>query len=244
MKISFVIPAYNEEKNIGGCVASIMQEISTEKVDAEVIVVNNASTDDTKKIASAFTTVIIVDEQRKGLVWARKAGFERSTGELIANIDADNMLPKGWLKQVLKRFEDPELSALSGPVVYYDTPRYVRFTTMLFFRLGYAANLLNKLLSGVNSMLQGGNFILRREILQKIGGFDTSISFYGEDTDIGRRVAQIGKVVWTFDLPINSSGRRIMEEGLFKVGFTYALNFLWITVAKKPFTKKYKDIRS
>lgn len=243
MKISFVIPAYNEEKNIVGCIESIRKEIVRTGCDAEIIVVNNASTDATKEKAQSVAGIVVVDEVRKGIVWARKAGFDASQGNLIANIDADNRLPQGWLSTVMLAFEDPKISALSGPVIYYDLPLYMRAATKLFLIGGYILNKVHGLF-GVSSMLQGGNFVLTREALQDIGGYNTSISFYGEDTDIGQRVSKIGTVVWTFRLPIYSSGRRIQKEGLFRTGLTYALNFFSVTYRKKPATQEYNDIRN
>src|SRR4051812_20854522 len=100
MKISFVIPAYNEEHVIAKCIGSIQEELLNGKYDAEIIVANNASNDRTKEIALGFPGVRVVDEPRKGVRFARQTGYMASTGELIANIDADNMLPKGWLKKV------------------------------------------------------------------------------------------------------------------------------------------------
>jgi glycosyltransferase involved in cell wall biosynthesis len=242
MKVSFVIPAFNEENTIVACIQSIQEEIERVSCDAEIIIVNNGSTDTTKEKALSCKGVYVVDESRKGIVWARKTGYETSTGDLIANIDADNILPKGWLGTVLKAFMDPKLYALSGPVIYYDLPLFMRVATRVFLFGGYLLNFLNRWF-GSASMLQGGNFILRREALKKIGGYDTSIQFYGEDTDVGKRVSQVGKVVWTFKLPIYSSGRRIRTEGLFRTGYIYALNYLSVTYRKKPATVDYTDIR-
>lgn len=243
MKISFVIPAHNEEANIPECIRSIQAEIVRTGADAEIIVANNASTDSTKTAALACGSgVIVVDEERKGIVWARKAGYDHSTGELIANIDADNRLPKGWLDTVLHTFRNEHVYALSGPLIYYDLPLYMRAATRSFLIGGYIINAINRLF-GMGSMLQGGNFILRRTALEAIGGFDTSISFYGEDTDIGKRVSKIGTVVWTFKLPIYSSGRRVREEGLLRTGLTYAINFFSVTYRNAPATQEYNDIR-
>lgn len=244
MKISFVIPAYNEEKNIIACVKSIQAAIKNCEADAEIIVVNNNSTDNTRdSVLLCGDDVILVDEERKGIVWARKAGYEASSGDLIANIDADNVMPTKWLPYVLKRFEgDDKLHALSGPLYYHDIPKHKRIAVRGFLLGGYFVNKINGIF-GSASLLQGGNFILKREALEKIGGFDTSIIFYGEDTDIGHRVSKIGKVVYTFKLPIYSSGRRIEEEGLFKTGLTYAINFFTVTYRGKPTTKNYQDIR-
>ena len=120
MKISFVIPAYNEEKHIVLCLQSIQAEIDRvgELVETEMIVVNNASTDRTKELVVESGLARVVDETRKGLVFARSAGFTSSTGELIANIDADTRMPEGWLSTVIDSFQDPELMSLSGPYIY------------------------------------------------------------------------------------------------------------------------------
>lgn len=242
MKISVVIPAHNEEKNIGACVEAIRKEIARSGADAEIIVANNASTDATGECAR-IAGAQVVDEPRKGITFARAAGFAASTGDLIANVDADSLMPEGWLSTVTKRFEDPNLLALSGPLIYYDAPLYMRVGTKLFLIGGYLINHINHFLFHSASMLQGGNFVLRRSALEAIGGFDTSIDFYGEDTDIGRRVSKKGKVVWTFALPMKTSGRRLMKEGLLKTGWTYAINFFWITFFRKPYTKSYTDVR-
>src|SRR5207247_7283180 len=123
MKLSFIIPAYNEEKYLGKCLDSILLEIERSKVNAEVIAVNNASTDHTRDIAAAYSSIKIVDEPRKGLSQARQSGYEASTGDVIANVDADSILPAGWIETVVSRFsKSQKLVALSGPQVFYDLP--------------------------------------------------------------------------------------------------------------------------
>src|SRR3989338_7691748 len=121
MKISFVIPAYNEEAVIGKCLTSFFKELmSTPGVDAEVVVVDNASTDRTREEALKFSNITVVRENLKGLVYARRAGWVATEGELVANIDADTMVPAGWLSTVMNEFaKDKNLVALSGPCLYY-----------------------------------------------------------------------------------------------------------------------------
>ena len=242
--ISFIIPAYNEEANIGRCLDSVLKEIDANSYDAEIIVVNNASTDKTKEVSLSFPRVRVVDETRKGIVFARQAGFLASKGDLIANIDADNIMPSGWMKKVFDEFfNNPNLVALSGPCVFYDLPWWIKTQTKIFYSLGYLVYIFNELIFKNGAMLQGGNFIVRRTALEKIDGFDTSISFYGEDTDIARRIRQVGPVKFSFNLPVLSSGRRLAKEGVFTTGYRYALNFFWILIFKRPFTKEYKDVR-
>lgn len=242
MKISIIIPAYNEEKNIDDCLACVQKEVQG-STDIEVIVVNNASTDSTRDKILNHSWVTLVDESRKGIVHARKAGYVKSTGELIANIDADSRMPAGWITTVRHQFMNEKLMALSGPYIYYDAPQYIRFFTRVFYILGYVINGFNWYVFGKASMLQGGNYVLRRSALEAIGGYDTSIAFYGEDTDIGRRVSKIGDVNWTFSFPMHTSGRRLMQEGLVQTGWIYALNFFSITFLKRPVTQTYTDVR-
>ena len=102
--VSFVVPAYNEEALIGSCLTAIVGEISLTCCRAEIIVVNNGSTDATQKIASSYPGVKVVDEPQRGLVQARRAGCLVSKGEFIANIDADTILPEGWLRMALAEF--------------------------------------------------------------------------------------------------------------------------------------------
>lgn len=244
MKLSFVIPAYNEEKYIGDCLKSVLKQTKKSAYDTEVIVVNNASTDKTEEVAAAFRGVKVVTEKKKGLSAARHAGYEASTGDLIANIDADVILPDGWIEKVMKAFEaNPNLTGFSGPYIYHDLSTLHNIGVRLFYYFGYAGYLMNRFVLNKSSMLQGGNFVVRRSALEKIGGYNLEFEFYGEDTDIARRLHEVGDVVFTFDLPMYTSGRRLAGEGVITMGLRYAINHFWTIAFKKPFTKEFKNIR-
>ena len=92
-------------------------------------------------------------------------------------------------------------------------------------------------------MLQGGNFVIRRDAMIRAGGYDTSITFYGEDTDVAKRLSKVGRVQWTFRLPVYASGRRLKKEGIVRMSIKYTLNHLWILWFDRPFTMRYIDIR-
>src|SRR5947209_3490682 len=110
MDLTFVIPAYNEEKYLPACLESILRQISELPAEVaktiEIIVVNNASSDHTRDVALSYPGVQVVDEPRKGLTFARQAGFLASSGHLIANVDSDSRLTPGWLNQVLQTFSE------------------------------------------------------------------------------------------------------------------------------------------
>ena len=244
MRLSFVVPAYNEEAYLPACLESILAQTRELGEPVEIIVVNNASTDRTREVALGYAGVRVVDEPRKGLTFARQAGFAASTGELIANVDSDSRLTPGWVNQVLTAFAGEEdLVALSGPFVYYDlTPRQ-RVSVRVFYAAAFLVYALNRWVLRAGSMVQGGNFVLRRKALEQIGGFNTAIAFYGEDTDIARRMNLVGTVRFTFDLKMYSSARRLRQEGMMTIAARYTINYLWTTFRKKPFTREYVDIR-
>lgn len=238
MTISVVIPAYNEEKDIGECIKSVLAN-APENLE-EIIVVNNASTDKTLEAVSAFPEVRVLSEPQKGLTKARQRALLEARGDLLAFIDADNLVPKNWFKIINKEFAaNPKLTCLSGPYIYYDTPAWQKWCVkwlywwllgrVVYFFTGYMAT--------------GGNMILSKQALQKIGGFDTNIAFYGEDTDIARRLYHAGKTKFNFDLVMLTSGRRFAGEGTVATGARYLANYASIMFTKKPVMKKYKDIR-
>ena len=92
-------------------------------------------------------------------------------------------------------------------------------------------------------MAVGGNFAARRNALEAIGGFDTNIAFYGEDTNIARRLADVGKVIFDLGLVMPTSARRLDEEGFVITAMRYVANFMSEVVLKRPSTSTYRDVR-
>lgn len=242
--ISFVIPAYNEECNIAGCIESIRAELARRPTPAQIIVVDNASTDDTARIAGAFPEVLVVYEPRKRITYARQAGLRRCEHELVANIDSDARLPRFWLDRVIEEYErNPRLGCLSGPHRYDGARLHVRMLTTLFYGVAFTTYAANRWILRTGSMAQGGNFVCLREALEAIGGSDTSIQFYGEDMDIAQRLYRMGDVKFTLSLPIIASSRRLDEEGVIRSALVYTVNYLCVVFKGRPYSSQSRDIR-
>src|SRR5258706_15392459 len=109
MKVSVVVPAYNEEKYIRACIESILNQ--EEKAD-EIIVINNNSTDKTVDILKQYP-IKIVNETEQGMIQARNRGFNEAQYEIIARTDADTIVPPDWIAKIKKNFENEKLVALS-----------------------------------------------------------------------------------------------------------------------------------
>lgn len=241
MKLSIIVPAYNEESYLAECVRCASAELRTnaDRGPFEIIVVDNASTDRTADIAARFPGVRVVSEPQKGLTRARQRGLDAASGRILAYIDADTRMPSGWIARVLDTFaRDEQVVCVSGPYVYYDLPalksRLVR---------AYWLMLASPMYRLTRFLAVGGNFAARKDALLRIGGFDTTIPFYGEDTNIARRLSSVGTVVFDLKLAMRTSARRLHAEGFVTTAIRYALNFLSEAFLKRPLTMLYRDIR-
>lgn len=238
MKLSVVVPAFNEEKYIGSCLDELITTAGNDIY--EIIVVDNASTDKTATIAKRYKGVKVVKENQKGLTKARQAGLLAAKGDLIAYIDADTHVKKGWFHRVIREFEkNPRLVCLSAPYNLYDVSQWKRVLVWSWWNL--LAYPTYRLL--MQYMVLGASFVAKRSVLLKIGGFDESVAFYGEDTNIARRLHKVGKVKFMRRSFVNSSARRLEAEGLLKMGLKYGFNFVSEVFRHKPLTKEYKDYR-
>ncbi|MFA6338660.1 MAG: glycosyltransferase family A protein [Candidatus Paceibacterota bacterium] len=235
LKISLVIPAYNEEKYIGECLDCAIRN-SKGKIN-EIIVVDNASTDKTSEIAISKQGIRVIKEERKGNAWARERGFREASGDIIAFIDADTLMTENWPDIILCEFKNPKIVCLSGPYSYYDIPRWKKTFVNTYWILAMPIYFI------VGYMAIGGNLAIRRVTLKKMGGINTSISFYGDDTDIARRASKFGKVKFKYNFLIYSSARRLVKDGFFKTVYLYVINFFSQVFIHRPVTKEYKDIR-
>lgn len=238
MKVSFVIPAYNEEKYIAECLKSIYELDGLE--DFEVIVADNGSTDRTREVTAArFPHTNIVIEERKGANWARQKGYREASGELIVFFDADVRVPKWWYRRMMKYFSrDSRLIAFSGPYMF------TGFSILYHIWENYIYNfILAPAISRFfgtffhTPIFFGGNVAVRRSALEKIGGFDTSYRFYADDTNLGRRLSGVGKARFIPRLFVYASNRRMKKEGTLKTFYYYTINFLWEAIFHKPFTR-------
>ncbi len=228
MKVSVVIPAHNEEK----CIEETLKAVCAFSYpDFEVIVVDNASSDKTGEIASKFP-VKVVKESRKGLLFAREYGRQAATGEIIANIDADCLPHKNWLSKAVPQFENKEIVAISGPYDYFDGSKFFRFTSLFIQKTIYVFlnNILNK--SHKGGVLIGGNNLIRASVLRDMGGYDTSLTFYGEDTNTAKRVSKFGRIIFNPCCVMKTSARRFKKEGFLKISIKYFYHFFMQTTKK------------
>lgn len=232
--ISFIIPCYNEEKYIKDCIQSIKKESAL--FPYEIIVVDNNCTDNTAEIAFQ-EGAIVVPENKKGVVFARQKGYEIARYDLIANIDADSRLCKGWVEIALAQINNDDIVVVTGPLVYDEVSKTINFMTKFYYYLAWFSN------NYIGVFLQGGNALIKKSALDKVNGYDTSIAFYGEDTMTAKRLNEFGEIKFVMKLKLHSSPRRLKDQGVLKTTWLYLSNYFSVTFKNKSTTNDYKDFR-
>jgi len=242
MTISTIVCAYNEAGYLAPCLHSLLAQ--SRRPD-ELLVVNNASTDDTASVARTVSGVRVIEESRKGLVRAREAGRRAASGELLVYLDADCRAPLTRLARVERRFRrDPTLVASSGPYRFYDWDWLGRAMIRTYdVTLAPLTQLVVYRVLGIGTLFYGGNFAVRRAALDAIGGFDTAIEFHGEDTNVGRRLVRFGKVTMAADCWLYTSARRYRAMGKRHVFRLYVRNFWSEIVHHRPRDRQHRDVR-
>jgi glycosyltransferase involved in cell wall biosynthesis len=240
--ISVIVCAHNEAQYLAACLHSLLAQ---SRPPDEILVINNASTDATGAVARQVPDVRVVDEPRKGLVVARETGRLTATGDIFVYLDADCRAPVTWLERIERRFiADPQLLALSGPYRFYDWDWWGRVLIRAYdYTLAPATQFLVKYVLRIGTIFYGGNFAVRRTALERIGGFDTSIEFHGEDTNVGRRLFAIGRVSLFNDCYLNTSARRYIAMGKGAVFRLYVRNFTSELLRGRPKDTTHIDVR-
>lgn len=124
--VAIVIPAYNEERFIGKCLDSCLDQTSPPD---EIIVVNNKSTDNTVSIVQRYQEDnpqidirLLEQATYQGIAPTRNCGFDHARSDIIGRIDADSIIANDWVETIRRRFQHSSIDAASGPAVLYDMP--------------------------------------------------------------------------------------------------------------------------
>ena len=161
--ISIVIPAYNEEKYLPACLASVKQarQRFTNEIGlkTEVIVVDNVSTDKTAEIAQSLG-VLVVSEPKRIIACVRNAGIRATTLPIVLTLDADSTIEAAGLVKIWQAMQDDQVIGGSFNVRFNAKKLWVRIIARILQYVVYLA-----------WRIFGGMFFFRRSIALEIGGF-------------------------------------------------------------------------
>jgi O-antigen biosynthesis protein len=198
-RVSVVVCAYNAERTMEDCLASLEH---LNYPDYEVIVVNDGSKDRTLEIAERFGYCRIISQPNKGLSVARNVGAEAANGEIVAYTDSDCVADPDWLAYLVAKMESADLVACGGP--NFPPPENSLVPAAVAVSPGGPTHVL--LSDDVAEHIAGCNMAFRRDVLLNLGGFDPVYRAAGDDVDICWRLQDAGHtigfspaaVVWHF----------------------------------------------
>ena len=187
-RVSVVVCAYNAERTIDRCLASLA---ALNYPDYEVIVVNDGSRDRTLEIAESYDFCRIISQPNKGLSVARNVGAEAATGEIVAYTDSDCVTDQDWLNYLVAKMETNNLAACGGP--NFPPPEDALVPAVVAVAPGGPTHVL--ISDEVAEHIAGCNMAFAREVLIRLGGFDPVYRAAGDDVDICWRFQDAGYVI-------------------------------------------------
>lgn len=187
ISVSVIIPAFNSERTLERCLASVIDAFPANK---EIIVVDDASTDNTPRIASQFPVKLLRHRNRSGSTVTRNDGLKLSTGEFVAFVDSDCILMKDSLKKLLLVLTENQGGRVGGvggvPLPLKSTLVSDSYTVRLF---GYSSiETENREIDSIGT----GFAVYPRKLLMKLGEFDNNYFYGGEDYDLSLRIRKAG----------------------------------------------------
>jgi glycosyltransferase involved in cell wall biosynthesis len=227
MRISVIIATYNRAEVITGCLDSVQIALAqAAPLEAEVLVIDNASTDCTAKVVQSLAAVSafpirLVFEPLKGLSYARNRGLRNATGDLLVFTDDDCKLQPNYIVELLRYdAKDTGLVFRGGSVMLGDAsdlpltikarPEIVRWSR----QLNSARH------ENLGDTLLGCNMAMRKEVADLVGPFDVLFGAGsnvpgGEDTDYIFRAYLAGVTIeFVPDMLVyHFHGRRLIAEG-------------------------------
>jgi glycosyltransferase involved in cell wall biosynthesis len=171
MKVSIVIPAYNEEKDIGACLESL--EGQTMK-DFEAIVVDDGSKDNTLKIVKSFKNVKVIMGEHRGPGASRNLGSRAAKGEILVFVDSDMTFDKDYIKNLIKPIVEDKSGKVIGSTHDYELVKNI-------------SNIWSRCWGKIRVDKQQAKTIkifraIRKDKFEEFGGFDPKYGYADDQT--------------------------------------------------------------
>lgn len=184
--ISVIIPAYNAEETLAEAIRAVLAQ--TVDVPFELIVVDDGSTDNTAGVVHAFPGVRYFFQDNSGPARARNRGAAEAAGEFLCFTDADCRPEPGWLVQMVRPFNDPQVKVVAGS--YGIANPQERLARIIHAEIRFRHL---ELIPEYPRAFGSYNFAVRAGLFLQLGGFNPSYrQASGEDNDLSYRVLRSG----------------------------------------------------
>ncbi|MDX2247383.1 MAG: glycosyltransferase family 2 protein [Bacteroidia bacterium] len=222
--VSIVIPAYNEASRILHTLSSISRLKIADIYPTELIVVNDASTDQTQEMLNALGVKTVELKENRRQKGARQIGLTMARGKYLLQADADTLYPEGWGIPYIETLKDPSVSLVYGNHAFIPGPQNSRL--VMFFH-EFSGEILYRLRKHNREYINvhGFNSAFRREDGIRHGSYDHTPTG-SEDGHMALMLSRIGRLHYlgVSDALAWTSDRRIMADGGVWKGYVKRFN--------------------
>lgn len=183
--VTVYIPAYNAAEFLARSIEGLLAQTLR---PAEILVIDDGSTDSTASIAEAYPQVTLIrHECNRGLGAARNTAVGAAQSEFVASIDADCVADSGWLANLVPHFADPRIAGVGGRLI-----EGVQRSIADRWRTAHMPQEWGPLFIRNPKFLFGCNNVFRRSAVLEAGGYDERMRTNGEDTGISAQLRRRG----------------------------------------------------
>ncbi len=188
--ISVIVAVYNRAYEIGACLESLLS-LDYPPSKLEIIVVDDGSSDDTRRIVSGYDVKLISQPENRGQSAARNRGVRTARGEIVAFVDSDCIADPGWLKDLVPYFRDGRNVLVGGYVASYYSESLLDRYEEVKSPLNMGEETVVGVGAGSDFYVPTCNMLVRREEYLQVGGLNEDMRV-GEDVDLCWRLKEHG----------------------------------------------------
>ena len=238
-RVSFIIPALNEEERIAALIDNI--KMLNSSFNYEIIVSDGHSTDKTVEIAKKEGAIVVSDNVNgpKTIANGRNTGSTRATGDIFIFCDADTVFknPDDFLTEVFKIFEDPgivggtpSLSIFPEETILKDKVFHFLFNSIVHFSFTTKVPICG-----------GQCQVVRASSFREVNGYNVNI-VHGEDSDFFRRLRRIGKLHFFSTQVVYESPRRYRNFGYIQLLIQGMYSLIYQQIFNKNMFKEWRRV--
>ena len=214
-RVSVIVPAWNEEV---GIIATIRSLLLSSYKNAEIIVINDGSTDDSDRMIREFIDdyydshvglgpmidIVYFYKENRGKGHSLNSGIELLSGEIVLSIDADCIVIPDTISNFVKYFVDPSVMAAVGNVKIGNVDKVIGIVQYLEFLFSFYFKKADSLFNTIY-IIGGAAGAFRRRVFDQIGIY--SLKNITEDIELSVRIQDAGmKIVYAADATVYTEG--------------------------------------
>ena len=223
--VSVVVPAYNENARVAGCIASLIAQDYPREL-LRIIVVDNGSQDGTFATLQATAGILALQEPAPGAYAARNLGLRHVTSEVVCFTDADCTAATDWVRNAVRQLACRSVGIVAGHVQLEAVERG-RLSAAELFEKFFA---FRQARNARENRCVTANWCSRTQLIRELGGFDATLRS-GGDRELSQRIANAGyRIVYAPDAivrhPLRASFAELTRKGRRVAGGVYATSYL------------------